>query len=209
LSSDKRTLVSRIPAGSGIALDLGGGTGELRSPLERRGYAYVNLDTTPASDGRAVVGDAHRVPLATDSVDLVVSRDSLEHFTDPRQALREVRRVLKPTGSFVIWVPFMHPFHGNDYFRFTPLGLRLLMGEAGFRIDSLEAPVWVFSVVAQALIALLQRLRLGLVERRLEGAAAWLDARFRRFQGENAAFAAAYLVVATPDHEAPAEAEPR
>jgi hypothetical protein len=105
---------------------------------------------------------------------------------------------MKPTGHFVIWA-FMPPFHGSDYFRFTPLGLRVLLGEAGFRIDSLEAPVWVFSVVAQAVIALLQRFRLGLVERWLEGVADWLDARFQRFQGEESSFAAAYLIMATPD----------
>jgi SAM-dependent methyltransferase len=93
VSTDKRLLAPKIPTGSGWALDLGGGRGQLRSLLLRRGYRYANLDLRPQGPG-AVYGDAQQVPFASSSFDLVVSCDSLEHFDEPQRVLSEVRRVL-------------------------------------------------------------------------------------------------------------------
>ena len=144
------------------------------------------------------MGDAQRLPIRPKSFDLVVSGDSLEHFPDPWRALAEVRRIATPDARFVVWVPFLHPFHGDDVYRYTPLGLRQMFEGAGLRIESIEAPLWVASVIAQALIVPLQRFGLDRMERPLERAAAWLDARLHRFQGSSMSFAAAYLVVARP-----------
>jgi SAM-dependent methyltransferase len=200
MSSDKRWVLARVPPGHGFALDLGGGSGELRSGIEQRGYTYINLDLQPAGGGRCIRADAHALPLANASVALVLSSDSLEHFRDPLTALREVRRVLRPDGQFVIWVPFLHPFHGDDFFRFTPLGLRTLFSEAGLDIVRMEAPLWVLSVFSQAVIAALRpRQRLEILIERL---AAWGDKRLRRFQ-RGGSFAAAYLVVALPRQSGP------
>lgn len=196
MSSDKRFVMSRVPQGSGWALDLGGGVGDLGPPLSARGYSYVNLDLEPSGAGSKVRGNAHRLPFDEGTFEVVVSSDSLEHFREPTVAMQEVRRVLKPQGLIVIWVPFMHPFHGDDYYRYTPLGLRLLLEEAGLRSVSIEAPLWISSVVAQVILAILQRMRLESLGERVKRAAWWLDQRLLRFQGENLSFAAAYLVVA-------------
>ena len=119
MSTDKRHVLAAVPAGGGLALDLGGGAGELSSALGGLGYQYVNLD--PAARGAgAVAGDAQGTPFRTGAFSLVVSSDSLEHIADPRAALREVRRLLAPEGSFIVWVPFLHPFHG-----FYHLGVQL------------------------------------------------------------------------------------
>jgi SAM-dependent methyltransferase len=197
VSTDKRLLAPKIPAGSGWALDLGGGRGQLRSLLLSRGYRYANLDLRPSGPG-AVHGNAQQVPFASSSFDLVVSCDSLEHFDEPRQALVEVRRVLTPGGTLVVWVPFLHPFHGDDKYRYTPLGLRMLLEWAGFGVVELEAPLWLFSVIAQILVAALGRLGLKRLEAPVERGAAWLDGRFAGFRGPNMSYAAAYLVVAKP-----------
>jgi hypothetical protein len=44
--------------------------------------------------------------------------------------------VLKPGGICFLTTPFLRPLHEmpNDYFRFTPPGLRQLAKEAGFRV---------------------------------------------------------------------------
>ena len=198
MSTDKRHVLARVPSGDGWALDLGGGAGTLRGALVERGYRYANLDLAP--DGRgAVRGDAHRAPFRDGSLSLIVSSDSLEHFPDPRTALAEARRMLDAGGTLVIWVPFLHPFHGDDFYRYTPLGLRTLLSEAGFLIDSLEAPLWVTSVMAQAFVEVLRRIHLGSLEKPIEKAAAWIDGRLARFQGSSLSFAEAYLVVARPE----------
>lgn len=47
-----------------------------------------------------VQADVQRLPLASGSMDLVMSGGLLEHFGDPRHALAEMVRVLRPGGVF-------------------------------------------------------------------------------------------------------------
>jgi malonyl-CoA O-methyltransferase len=97
-------------------LDAGAGTGELGLQLARRyaGAHTVLLDLAPAMLAQArrrgsllerwrlrrsfVCGDAERLPLATASVDLIVSSLMLQWCNDLDAALREFRRVLRPGG---------------------------------------------------------------------------------------------------------------
>ncbi|MQA33632.1 demethylmenaquinone methyltransferase [Modestobacter roseus] len=60
-----------------------------------------------------VAGDAMALPLADESVDGVVISFGLRNVADPRQALREFRRVTRPGGRLVVcefsrptWAPF-------------------------------------------------------------------------------------------------------
>lgn len=200
MSSDKKWVLSRVPPGPGRALDLGGGTGELRAPLTARGFEYVNVDVAP-TDLEAVVGDAHALPFEDGEFDLVVSSDSLEHFHTPLAVLREVARVLSPDGRLVIWVPFMHPFHRDDYYRYTPLGLEYLLEHAGFTVVTIEAPLGLFWIYGQTLVAIVTRIGLGVLERPLERLAEWLDTRLRAVRAGNA-YAPFYLVVATNGRDA-------
>ena len=186
--------MSKVPDGGGAVLDLGGGDGRFYEPLTARGYTYTNLDIAP-SGPCAVKGDAHDLPFSPSTFELVVSCDSLEHFHDPLTALKEVQRVLKPGGTLVIWVPFLHPFHSTDYYRYTPLGIRHLLSTARLRLVSLEAPLGLFSVIAQAVVVELRRLHLAALERPVERAAEWLDQKLRGMQS-GGSFALAYLVVA-------------
>ena len=56
-------------------------------------------DSTPPA---ALLGDAHHLPLAGSSVDLVALPHTLEFADDPHQILREVERVLVPEGQVLI-----------------------------------------------------------------------------------------------------------
>ena len=90
---------------------------------------YVNLDLF-AAPGVDVSADAHRLPFA-DAVFTRVECDAvLEHVTNPDRVMREIERVLEPSGYVHVVTPFCHPFHEypRDYRRFTPDGLRELRG---------------------------------------------------------------------------------
>lgn len=195
MSIDPKYLLEVIPRGNGWALDLGGGRGGMRTPLCRLGYKYVNLDIHLFDNGEpSIVGSAHKLPFKDEVFDLVVSKDSLEHFLDPWMAVKEVYRVLKPGGLFIIWVPFMHPFHGDDTYRYTPLGLQHLLRD--FTIMRFESPLWVFTVVGMAIISFLKILRLGIFERPIRKLCAWADRLFMKRATRPMSFAAAYRVVA-------------
>jgi SAM-dependent methyltransferase len=71
--------------------------------------------------------DASRLPLADDSVDMLISLEMLEHVPDPPAVVREFGRVLKPGGTVLLSVPSAVPRHDHhDYWRFTAQGLQAL-----------------------------------------------------------------------------------
>ena len=48
-------------------------------------------------------GDIEALPFDTNLLDFAVSTLSLHHWSDPKQALKEIHRVLKPGGQFLIF----------------------------------------------------------------------------------------------------------
>ena len=197
MSADSRWVLDALSTCArkeGWALDLGGGSGVLQARVQQNGWRYVNADLRPGKGCLAVKADAQALPFRDGVFALVIMKDALEHFEEPQRVMHEVRRVCRSSGLLVIWVPFLWPFHGDDYYRYTPLAIPKLL--RGFRIVRFESPLWVFSVVAQAVIALLSRLRLGFLERALEGVAWRLDRWCQPRRATPRAFAAAYLVVA-------------
>ena len=59
--------------------------------------------STAALDGHpAVVADAHELPFAAESLDLVLLPHLLETSAEPHQILREVERVLRPEGQLLV-----------------------------------------------------------------------------------------------------------
>ncbi len=57
------------------------------------------------------VGDVTKIPFADDTFGGYLSLGVIEHFTEgPEKAIREARRVLKPSGVFVCAVPRNHLF---------------------------------------------------------------------------------------------------
>ena len=106
-------VLARMPVEPGDAvLDLGTGSGyALRALRERdigRGYG---LDGAPEmarnargyTDDDAIgflVGDFDALPLGDGSIDHVVSMEAFYYAADPHTTLAEVRRVLRPGGTF-------------------------------------------------------------------------------------------------------------
>jgi len=97
----------------------------------------------------------------------------------------------------VIWVPFMWPFHGDDFYRYTPLAFDRFL--KGFSIVRFETPLWVFSVLGLAFVEGLKRIGLGFVQELIQEAAWRLDAMFKQRRQSPRSFAGAYLIVAKKD----------
>jgi SAM-dependent methyltransferase len=103
-----------LPAGARV-LEIGCGTGANGPVLAGGGRFAVGIDTSlialalagASERGHAarVRGDALALPFADASFDLVAALDVLEHVGDHAAAVRELRRVLRPRGAVVIFVP--------------------------------------------------------------------------------------------------------
>ena len=59
---------------------------------------------------RFKVGRAEKLPLSANSVDLVVSFETLEHLKNHNAMLREIKRVLRPGGRLLISSPNRKPY---------------------------------------------------------------------------------------------------
>lgn len=93
-------------------LDLGAGTGKLTTRLVERGLSVVAVD--PIADmlevlraalpeTPALLGTAEEIPLPDNSVDAVLVAQAW-HWVDPRRAVPEVARVLRPGGRLgLVW----------------------------------------------------------------------------------------------------------
>jgi|Deesub1362A_J573_1020465.scaffolds.fasta_scaffold00432_16 SAM-dependent methyltransferase len=81
-----------------------------------------------ASPFTQFIADAHRIPLADQTVDGVWIQAVLEHVLDPWQVVSEIHRVLKKDGIVYAETPFMQQVHEGpyDFTRFTESGHRWL-----------------------------------------------------------------------------------
>ena len=95
------------------------------------GAEVIQIDIDP--DRRPdVVADVCKLDVFKDELfECVFMMEVLEHVKEPRQALAEIRRVLKPHGRLVMSAPFVFPLHDepHDFFRFTKYGLAHLLSD--------------------------------------------------------------------------------
>ena len=108
----KRLLRSRLKRGGLRLLDVGCGTGAVAVDFGRHGWLCASDRSTDAlafarSRGveRVVASDAAVLPFASESFDLVLAFDIIEHVDDDHAMLRELSRVLRPGGAVAIHVP--------------------------------------------------------------------------------------------------------
>ena len=97
-----------------IVLDVGTGSGIILEHVRDRGAGArlvgldLRMEPMRLSDSRGICyvqGDAKQIPLAADSVDVVVCRSSFRYYDDHERVLSEIVRVLKPGGSAYITDP--------------------------------------------------------------------------------------------------------
>ena len=165
--AERIALRALLPPGGRRLVEIGAGFGRLADLYE--GYAEIylldyarrQLEAAQRRWGhdprfRFVVADLYRLPFMPSRFDAVVMVRVIHHVQDVPGALREIRAVLRPGGTFVLefankrnlkailryflgrqsWSPFdpepvaFAPLH----FDFHPAWMRTRLAEAGFRI---------------------------------------------------------------------------
>ncbi len=95
-----------------VIVDLGVGPGLLSKEIKNiiPNSKIIGIDPSKCmlniacknADIEPKVGSSENIPLENDSVDLIVSRFSLTYWKNPNKSFKEIFRVLKPNGKFVI-----------------------------------------------------------------------------------------------------------
>jgi SAM-dependent methyltransferase len=122
-------------------LDLGGHKTRKRGRFNINHYpvkvTYANLILDKGADLQA---DAAQLPLASNSFDVVICAELLEHVPDPRPVIAEAFRVLKPGGSLVVTVPFLYRMHGDpyDFGRYTNHFWQVVLTQSGFQAPMIQ-----------------------------------------------------------------------
>jgi SAM-dependent methyltransferase len=119
----------RITAADAIILHLGSGNVPSEDPR------VVSLDVLPCANVD-LVAEAEELPFQDNTLDHVESGAVFEHLHDPLKAIAEIKRVLKPGGTFRIDTAFMQGYHGfpGHYFNMTPQAIEThLVGDFTLR----------------------------------------------------------------------------
>lgn len=112
---------------------------DLRPLFPDREYVGVDFRAGPGVD---LVADVEAMPVPDKSVGTVIAMSTFEHVRRFWRGIDEVHRMLRPDGVFVLSCPFYFHIHGypNDYWRFTPNALDMLLEAYPTRILGWHGP---------------------------------------------------------------------
>lgn len=151
----RRDMIVRLLDRAGVPrdariLDVGCASGRLIEQLRDRGHPFVtgvdvSSEAMAACRARGLE-DVHQMPadaLALDdaSFDVLIASDVLEHIDDDLAALKEWRRVVKPGGLVIIFVPahmFLWSHHdvvNHHHRRYDREELAARVREAGWSLE--------------------------------------------------------------------------
>src|SRR5262249_31358454 len=91
-------------AGS-LALDLSAGHGLSTRMLQARGWRVVATERTVSRPGWVAADLISDLPFRSETFDLVLLLEVIEHLPDIPHSLREIARVLKPGGTAIVTTP--------------------------------------------------------------------------------------------------------
>jgi SAM-dependent methyltransferase len=122
----------------GIVLDVGCGEKPFKVEIERLSDAYFGVDWPSTSHDTNEINVFANIsegfPFKDESVDTILSFQTMEHLPEPTVFLEESFRVLRKGGKIILTTPFMWGIHEapHDYYRYTEYGLRYLLAKTRY-----------------------------------------------------------------------------
>jgi SAM-dependent methyltransferase len=105
------------------------------------GRRYIGIDARPGP-GVDQIANVEALPYPDASFGTVLALETFEHVAHFWRGFEEVRRVLRPDGALLVSSPFYFHIHAhpNDYWRFTPEALELLLDDYPSKIIGTHGP---------------------------------------------------------------------
>ncbi len=123
---------------NGKLLDIGCGTKPYQDLCKVDDYIGLEIDDEGNRNHNYadVFYDGKIIPFENNTFDSILSNQVFEHVFNPNDFLKEVNRVTKMGGVFLMTVPFVWDEHEQpyDYARYSSFGLRHILSENGFEV---------------------------------------------------------------------------
>jgi SAM-dependent methyltransferase len=112
---------------------------DLRNLFPERPYVGLDRRDGPGVD---VVGDVECLPYPDGSFGTVLALGTFEHVARFWRGFEEIHRVLRADGALLVACPFYFHIHAHpdDYWRFTPAALELLLEDYPSKIVGWHGP---------------------------------------------------------------------
>lgn len=149
-------IIKTVPSSDTI-VDLGCGTGDLLPLLKSKSLHVIGVEKSVKMleearkhfelerDGIDIrIGELEHLPLRDEEADIAVTNLVLHHLSEPKKAIKEVHRILKSNGGFIIIDLFLHEDEsmrrefGDLWLGFSMEILENWLKESGFVPQDLE-----------------------------------------------------------------------
>ncbi|NDP26275.1 MAG: class I SAM-dependent methyltransferase [Flavobacterium sp.] len=119
---NKLNLINSLQPQKGRILDIGAGTGEFLSVAKNDGWQTIGVE--PSDKAKAIAKSKgvsfveQTSELENHSFDVISMWHVLEHVPDLDKQIKELKRLLKPSGTLIIAVPNFKSFDAKHYGKF-------------------------------------------------------------------------------------------
>jgi 2-polyprenyl-3-methyl-5-hydroxy-6-metoxy-1,4-benzoquinol methylase len=119
---NKLNLINSLQPNKGRLMDIGAGTGEFLSVAKNDGWETMGVE--PSDRAKAIAKSKgvsfveETSELENHSFDVISMWHVLEHVPDLDKQIKELKRLLKPTGTLIIAVPNFKSFDAKHYGKF-------------------------------------------------------------------------------------------
>jgi 2-polyprenyl-3-methyl-5-hydroxy-6-metoxy-1,4-benzoquinol methylase len=119
---NKLNLINSHQPTKGSLLDIGAGTGDFLSVAKNDGWKITGIE--PSDRAKAIAKNkgvsfvSATSELENESFDVITMWHVLEHVPDLDKQIKELKRLLKPTGTLLIAVPNFKSFDAKHYGKF-------------------------------------------------------------------------------------------
>jgi 2-polyprenyl-3-methyl-5-hydroxy-6-metoxy-1,4-benzoquinol methylase len=119
---NKLNLINSLQPNKGKILDIGAGTGDFLSVAKNDGWQTVGVEPSERAKSIAINKGVSFVSATSElenhSFDVISMWHVLEHIPDLDNQIKELKRLLKPTGTLIVAVPNFKSFDAKHYGKF-------------------------------------------------------------------------------------------
>lgn len=116
---NKLDLINSLQKDKGAILDIGAGTGDFLSVAKNNGWKTIGVEPSEKAKNIAINKGVSFVTdtkeLAPHSFDVITMWHVLEHVPNLEEQIKELKRLLKPSGSLIVAVP-NHKSYDAQYY---------------------------------------------------------------------------------------------